>query len=58
MPNLESIWWVSAIGAVCSYTYSSIALGLSIFQVGMSVGVRVRGHERGDVIGDEVGWVG
>ena len=33
MPNLESLWWISAMGAVCSYTYSAIALGLSCYQI-------------------------
>lgn len=30
MPNLESLWWVSAIGAFMSFAYSVIALALSI----------------------------
>ena len=33
MPDLESLWWVSSLGAICSYTYSAIALGLSCYQI-------------------------
>ena len=33
MPDLESLWWISAMGAICSYTYSAIALGLSCYKL-------------------------
>ena len=33
LPNLESIWWVSIIGAAMSYAYSCIALALSIWSI-------------------------
>jgi len=33
MPNLESIWWVSMMGAIMSFFYSSAAIVLAIWQL-------------------------
>ena len=33
LPNLESVWWISAVGALMSYLYSAIALALSCWQL-------------------------
>lgn len=30
LPNLDSLWWVSALGMIASFCYSFIALGLAI----------------------------
>ncbi|TVU07854.1 hypothetical protein EJB05_41226, partial [Eragrostis curvula] len=33
LPNLHKLWWLSIIAAVMSFTYSSIAVGLSLAQI-------------------------
>ena len=33
LPDLESIWWVSLIGSIMSYAYSTIALALSLWSI-------------------------
>lgn len=40
MPNLESAWWSSIIGAAMSFMYSSCALGLGASKGGWMLLVR------------------
>ncbi len=50
LPNLESVWWISAMGAFCSYLYSTIALILSAWQLathGMASDTTLIGVEGG-----------
>ena len=38
LPNLESVWWVSAIGAAMSIGYSTLAVALGASQAGNKLG--------------------
>ncbi len=39
LPNLESFWWASAIGAIMAFGYSTIALGFGIAYHGTEGGI-------------------
>jgi hypothetical protein len=33
VPNFHDLWWLSILAAIMSFTYASIAVGLSLAQV-------------------------